>query len=201
MRIGGMRPEEARVHDTWAGYHCFHAEETREEYRSFEIFFHDGKSALYYEQDDPVSDPVAPIGAGWYWWAAFPGCLPDGEPSGPFATSRDALQDADEWHPEFDEPEPDEPDTDDSLPLCECGEPTCRGGCRVESEIVSPVQMESGRFAAVVSLKDRLSVIGSEETVRVVLAKHSPGSIMPDAWPVREPYNMVTRQGRERRIG
>jgi len=31
---------------------------------------------------------------GWYWWACSPGCLPDGEPSGPFATEAEALEDA-----------------------------------------------------------------------------------------------------------
>ena len=31
---------------------------------------------------------------GWYWWACLPGCLPDGEPMGPFATERDAIADA-----------------------------------------------------------------------------------------------------------
>lgn len=34
--------------------------------------------------------------AGWYWWACFPGCLPDGEPMGPFATEEEALADAQE---------------------------------------------------------------------------------------------------------
>ena len=34
--------------------------------------------------------------AGWYWWACFPGCLPDGEPNGPFATEAEALADAQE---------------------------------------------------------------------------------------------------------
>ncbi len=33
---------------------------------------------------------------GWYWWACFPGCLPDGEPSGPFPTEYDAECDAEE---------------------------------------------------------------------------------------------------------
>ena len=33
-------------------------------------------------------------GEGWYWWACFPGCLPDGEPMGPFATEADAIADA-----------------------------------------------------------------------------------------------------------
>ncbi len=31
---------------------------------------------------------------GWFWWACFPGCLPDGDPHGPFATEADALADA-----------------------------------------------------------------------------------------------------------
>lgn len=22
----------------------------------------------------------------WYWWSCFPGCLPDSDPIGPFAT-------------------------------------------------------------------------------------------------------------------
>ena len=33
---------------------------------------------------------------GWYWWACFPGCLPDGDPYGPFATEAEALADAQE---------------------------------------------------------------------------------------------------------
>lgn len=32
--------------------------------------------------------------AGWYWQACFPGCLPDGEPCGPFDTEADAVADA-----------------------------------------------------------------------------------------------------------
>lgn len=31
---------------------------------------------------------------GWYWWACFPGCLPDGEPMGPFDSEAEALEDA-----------------------------------------------------------------------------------------------------------
>ena len=31
---------------------------------------------------------------GWYWWACFPGCLPDGDPVGPFATEDEAIADA-----------------------------------------------------------------------------------------------------------
>ena len=31
---------------------------------------------------------------GWYWWSCFPGCMPDGDPIGPFDTELDALRDA-----------------------------------------------------------------------------------------------------------
>ena len=36
-----------------------------------------------------LDDPI-----GWYWWSCFPGCLPDGEPNGPFETEAEALADA-----------------------------------------------------------------------------------------------------------
>ena len=32
--------------------------------------------------------------AGFYWWSCFPGCLPDGDPVGPFDTEQDAISDA-----------------------------------------------------------------------------------------------------------
>ncbi len=31
---------------------------------------------------------------GWYWWSCFPGCLPDGDPVGPFTSQAEALADA-----------------------------------------------------------------------------------------------------------
>lgn len=34
------------------------------------------------------------ITGGWFWWACFPGCLPDSDPFGPFATRAEALADA-----------------------------------------------------------------------------------------------------------
>lgn len=34
------------------------------------------------------------IKGGWFWHACFPGCLPDGDPVGPFDTRREALADA-----------------------------------------------------------------------------------------------------------
>jgi hypothetical protein len=32
--------------------------------------------------------------AGWYWQSCFPGCLPDGEPNGPFDSEDEAVKDA-----------------------------------------------------------------------------------------------------------
>lgn len=31
---------------------------------------------------------------GWYYWHCFPGCLPDSDPIGPFASEDEALADA-----------------------------------------------------------------------------------------------------------
>jgi hypothetical protein len=32
--------------------------------------------------------------AGWYWWTCFPGCMPEGDPMGPFDTEEAALAEA-----------------------------------------------------------------------------------------------------------
>lgn len=98
MIIGTVRSDEARVFDSHAGFHLFHVEETQEPYGSFEVFWHD--SNLWPEMVDEEGNPLP---AGWYWWACFPGCLSDGEPSGPFASSQLAHKDADEWSPEYDD--------------------------------------------------------------------------------------------------
>lgn len=52
-----------------------------------EVFWHDGS-------DDMLNDDGEPMPAGFYWQACFPGCMPDGEPNGPFETEADALADA-----------------------------------------------------------------------------------------------------------
>ena len=101
--IGTRHAEEARIYDSFAGYHSFHSElrdlnPDEPGTGSLEVFFAD--AGELWKQDD--ENESANTG-GWYWWACFPGCLPDGEPSGPFGSSRDALEDADEWHPELDD--------------------------------------------------------------------------------------------------
>lgn len=32
-----------------------------------------------------------PMPKGWYYWFCFPGCMPEGDPMGPFATEEEAL--------------------------------------------------------------------------------------------------------------
>lgn len=82
--IGLMRAEEARVFDSEAGYHRFHSE-NGERYGSFLVYW-----------QDAIDNDGEPIAAGWYWRAEFPGCMPDGDMSGPFATSHKARADGDE---------------------------------------------------------------------------------------------------------
>ena len=61
-------------------YHQFE-DEHGNKHGSFEVFFAQG--------------PDAGMPDGWYWWACFPGCLPDGdEPTGPFLSEQEAINDA-----------------------------------------------------------------------------------------------------------
>ena len=93
MIIGTVRKEEAIVFDCQQGHHSFtgHLRNngTYEEYGSFEIFWFDGEKDIDLDYQD-----IEP--SGWYWWSCFPGCLPDGEKVGPFASSSQAYDDANE---------------------------------------------------------------------------------------------------------
>ena len=95
MHIGTVRPEEARVFDNEAGYHRFHSMEG-DKHGSFLVYWHMQEFA-YDENGEETEEQYAP---GWYWVAEFPGCMPDGDPNGPFASSRAAMYDADEYHPD-----------------------------------------------------------------------------------------------------
>ena len=46
------------------------------------------------EDYQPETEDGQELEPGWYWWSCFPGCLPDSEPSGPFDTEAEALDDA-----------------------------------------------------------------------------------------------------------
>jgi hypothetical protein len=61
-------------------------------YGSFKVFHHDGVRT---SPDDCWADSDGnPMPAGWYWWACFPGCMPDSDPHGPFDTEAEATADA-----------------------------------------------------------------------------------------------------------
>lgn len=103
MRIGTVRKEEAKTYDSHAGYHKFYDADKQVGFHllrmgSMEVFWHENTygDILECDEDGNRMEP------GWYWWACWPGCLPDGEPTGPFAYSRDALEDANPHSPEFD---------------------------------------------------------------------------------------------------
>lgn len=68
-------------------YYTFRDPESGEEHGSFETFWHDASDLATEEQAESMP-------TGWYWWPCFPGCLPDGDPVGPFDTERDAVLDA-----------------------------------------------------------------------------------------------------------
>ena len=70
------------------GYHTFTAEDGSS-YGSFEVFYV-GRDGLKEMKELGVKDLYP--GVGWYWWACFPGCLPDGDPQGPFKTEREAIE-------------------------------------------------------------------------------------------------------------
>ena len=70
-----------------AGYHRFGAD--GETYGSFQVFWSSRNSGAGLMGEDN-----RPMPAGWYWWACFPGCMPDGDPVGPFAGSYSAWRDA-----------------------------------------------------------------------------------------------------------
>ena len=64
-------------------YHPFKDEEGGD-YGSFEVFEMEAEDA---DEENPP---------GWYWWACSPGCLPDGDPEGPFDDEQEALANAKE---------------------------------------------------------------------------------------------------------
>jgi hypothetical protein len=57
-----------------------------------EIFYISRSSIDHMEAG--TEDEGSFCGPGWYWWASFPGCIPDSDSYGPFDTEADALTDA-----------------------------------------------------------------------------------------------------------
>ena len=69
-------------------YHQFHDDEGFNDYGSFETFYVSPDQARKKLPEEAFGEP------GWYWWPCFPGCLPDGEASGPFESEKSAINDA-----------------------------------------------------------------------------------------------------------
>ena len=60
---------------------------------SFEVFYMDQNEIEEFSEGDP-DHAFTP---GYYWWACFPGCLPDSADQwGPFETEGEAIADAQE---------------------------------------------------------------------------------------------------------
>lgn len=78
------------------GYGHFLTEEGDDEYGSFEVFYLDIdlRDEWNRESLEVTRGYQDPYTCGWYWWSCFPGCLPDGDPLGPFNTSTLAWKDA-----------------------------------------------------------------------------------------------------------
>jgi hypothetical protein len=74
-------------------YHSFIDDEGHE-FGRFECFYLTKKEIMAVGPDSCWYNEGQPMPPGWYWWACFPGCLPDGDPSGPFATEAEAIEDA-----------------------------------------------------------------------------------------------------------
>ncbi len=87
---------------------------------TFEVRFHDvqGDMREWAKEQMANDDSLLPADLyGYYWHSCFPGCLPDGEPNGPFDTEALAIADAQADAPDAaEEPEPN--------PTCQmCGGP------------------------------------------------------------------------------
>jgi len=55
-----------------------------------EVFYRGPGETTWTDDDGEQHDD----GPGWYYWFCFPGCLPGGDPVGPFEREADALADA-----------------------------------------------------------------------------------------------------------
>jgi hypothetical protein len=60
-----------------------------------------------YGSDQPLCLKCAKnlYGSGWFWRTCLPGCMPDSDPFGPFATKEEALADAQDGCDEFEDEE------------------------------------------------------------------------------------------------
>jgi hypothetical protein len=75
-------------------YYAF-KDENGNDYGSFEVFYMDLPTACDWgAASQAAGNGPGNFEAGHYWIAGFPGCLPDGDLFGPFATEDEAIADA-----------------------------------------------------------------------------------------------------------
>lgn len=76
-------------------YHRFKSDDG-DEYGSFEVFHFDpaADAELCLASEEWTDSDGELLPAGYYWWACCPGCMPDGDPVGPFDTEEEAMADA-----------------------------------------------------------------------------------------------------------
>lgn len=79
--------ELAAMSASFAGYHPFTDCNRAEGNGSFEVFWHKFHCG-------PLEGSLYELPTGWYWWPCFPGCIPDGDATGPFPTAEGAYLDA-----------------------------------------------------------------------------------------------------------
>lgn len=82
-------------------YYSFKDEETGKEHGSFEVFFQTEAECTIFtkhwrEEGNRDPEEEFPYTEGWYWWSCFPGCIPDSDAYGPFATEEEAVKGANE---------------------------------------------------------------------------------------------------------
>ena len=61
-----------------------------------EVFYWDAADAADFNDYSLIANPDSQYVAGWYYWACFPGCMPDSDPIGPFNSEAEAISNAQE---------------------------------------------------------------------------------------------------------
>lgn len=85
-------PQPARCADSFAGFHSNNVEVFWQSKADCKRQAAEAEAAFCFHEAAAILE----AGEGWYWWSCCPGCLPDGDPAGPFNSSGEAYRDATE---------------------------------------------------------------------------------------------------------
>ena len=64
----------------------YYSDESREE----ETYSLPNVEIFYAHKGELETEDGEKLGKGWYFWYCFPGCMPEGDPMGPYATEEEA---------------------------------------------------------------------------------------------------------------